>query len=103
MTRAYGKYLPKEEITLSIVCPHIVRTNISTDAFYSKVEEQGLLTPVSTIIEGYEKSMEGTLSGIVMECGPRGAFPREGTEFAYDEAEQSCILAEPRAQPLTEL
>lgn len=47
--------------------------------------------------------MEETLSGVVMECGPRGAFPREGAEFAYDEAEQACIIKEPRAQPITEL
>lgn len=103
LTRAYGRYLPREGITLNIICPHIVRTNISTDKFYQQVEERDLLTPMSSITDGFEVLLNGNQSGVVMDCGPHGPVPRDGLEFVDEKAKLTCDILEPRALPLSEL
>ena len=68
--RSYGKYLPEEKITLNAVCPNVIRTNISTPAFYDSLEEKGLLTPMEPLLEAFE-SLLGTseTSGECFEIG----------------------------------
>ncbi|KAK5689726.1 hypothetical protein LTR97_012725 [Elasticomyces elasticus] len=72
VVRSYGKYLPEEGITLNAVCPNVVRTNISTDAFYSQLESQGLLTPMESVIDAFERLLDGKESGECLEVGPKG-------------------------------
>lgn len=72
--RSYGKYLPEEHITLNAVCPNVVRTSISTDVFYSKLEAEGILTPMKGVIDAFESFLDSDISGECMEIGPNGGF-----------------------------
>lgn len=103
LTRAYGKYLPREGIALNIVCPYVVRTNISTEKFYEQVDTQQILTPMSVITDGFEALLNGNESGVVMECGPHGPIPRDGLDFLDEKAKLTYEILEPRALPLSEL
>ncbi|EMC95279.1 hypothetical protein BAUCODRAFT_149282 [Baudoinia panamericana UAMH 10762] len=80
--RSFGKYLPEEHITLNAVCPNVVRTGISTSAFYDKLESQGLLTPMKPVIDAFEKFLDSDISGECWEAGPKGDLvKREAAEY----------------------
>ncbi|KIX01583.1 uncharacterized protein Z518_09309 [Rhinocladiella mackenziei CBS 650.93] len=103
--RSYGKYLPEEKITLNSVNPNVVRTNISTQAFYDRLEKEHLLTPIEGIIETFEKLLGADdTSGECFEIGPnyndQGAVPRSAPEFLDKESERVCELLHHRAYPL---
>ncbi|KAK0362903.1 hypothetical protein LTR02_004929 [Friedmanniomyces endolithicus] len=70
--RSFGKYLPEEGITLNAVCPNVVKTNISTSAFYDELEAKKLLTPMKSVIEAFERLLDGGESGECIEAGPHG-------------------------------
>jgi NAD(P)-dependent dehydrogenase (short-subunit alcohol dehydrogenase family) len=72
--RSYGKYLPEEGITLNAVCPNVVRTKISTDVFYDKVEGEGVLTPMKGVVDAFASFLDTDTSGECMEVGPNGGF-----------------------------
>ena len=71
--RSYGKYLPEEKITLNAILPNVVRTNISTPAFYDQLEADGLLTPIEGVVEAFERILDGDESGEGFEIGPNYA------------------------------
>lgn len=102
--RSYGKYLPEEQITMNAVCPNVVRTNISTGAFYDKVEAQGLLTPMQGVIEAFEAMLgSNEVSGELFEVGPKGGFKiREPPEYLDEPSKKVCELLYHRAHVLHE-
>jgi hypothetical protein len=99
--RSYGKYLQDEKITINAICPNVVRTNISSSAFYEQLDAKGLLTPMESLIEVFE-SLLGTnkASGEIYEVGPRGIQDRPAVEYMDNETQDLCELLLERARPL---
>jgi NAD(P)-dependent dehydrogenase (short-subunit alcohol dehydrogenase family) len=107
LTRSYGHYLPEEKITMNAVCPNVIRTGISTSAFYDSLEKEGLLAPIEGVVDTFEKLL-GTdaTSGECFEVGPnyktQGAVPRKAPEFLDKESEKVCDLIYKRSHKLHE-
>ena len=59
---------------MNAVCPNVVRTHISTDVFYDKIEAEGLLTPLKGVVDAFESFLDNDTSGECMEVGPKGGF-----------------------------
>lgn len=58
LTRSYGKYLASDEdITFNSVCPNVVKTNISTGAFYDKMEKANLICDMEGLMLAFEACM----------------------------------------------
>ncbi|KAK5732719.1 hypothetical protein LTR17_010274 [Elasticomyces elasticus] len=101
VVRSYGEYLPEEGITLNAVCPNVVRTNISTDSFYSQLESQGLLTPMESVIEAFERLLDGKESGVCLEVGPKGnVVLREPAKHLDPESGKIMEMLYHRGRPL---
>lgn len=105
LTRSYGKYLPEESITFNSICPNVVRTNISTAAFYDQLEEKGLLTPIEGVIETFESLLgKNDQSGECFEIGPhyktQGAILTHGPPYLDDESAATFELLYHRGRPL---
>lgn len=95
------QYLPTEAITLNAVCPNVVRTHISTDAFYDKLEPLGLLTPLKGVIDAFESFLDSDVSGECMEVGPKGGFKaKPAAEYADEESKRVMDLIHERSAPL---
>jgi hypothetical protein len=75
LVRTYGYFLPKEDITLNAICPHVVRTGISTALWwYDDLEKRGLLTDINNVVAGFEDYMgKSTRSAECFEAGPKGS------------------------------
>ncbi|KAI7227394.1 hypothetical protein KC330_g8421 [Hortaea werneckii] len=101
LARSYGAYLPEEHITLNAVCPNVVRTSISTIDFYDKLEAKGLLTPMSSVVDAFEKILDRKISGQCLEAGPNGRvdFRQPAEHLDHETAELMELLYE-RAHPL---
>ncbi|KAI7155318.1 hypothetical protein KC349_g7076 [Hortaea werneckii] len=101
LTRSYGAYLPEEHIILNAVCPNVVRTSISTGEFYDKLEAKGLLTPMSSVVNAFEKLLHGKFSGQCLEAGPNGGIDfRQPAEHLDRETAELMELLYERAHPL---
>ncbi|KAI7086235.1 hypothetical protein KC356_g5209 [Hortaea werneckii] len=101
LTRSYGAYLPEEHITLNAVCPNVVRTSISTEDFYDKLEAKGLLTPMSSVVNAFEKILDREFSGQCLEAGPNGKIEfRSPAEHLDRETAELMELLYERAHPL---
>ncbi|KAE8377283.1 hypothetical protein BDV26DRAFT_293366 [Aspergillus bertholletiae] len=76
IVRSWGKALPAEGITLNSLNPNVLRTNLSTGQFYNSLDQEGLLTPISGVVETCERILDGaaTASGECFEIGPNYAF-----------------------------
>lgn len=100
--RSYGKYLPDEKITLNSVNPNVIRTNISTSAFYDMVEERGLLTPVESVVQAFENLLgDNATSGEIFEVGPKGNIEvRPAPEYMDTVSKEVCDMLEKRGRPL---
>ena len=102
--RSYGKYLPEEQIALNAVCPHVLRTGISTASFYDDVEVKGLLTPIEGVVETFEKFIDSDMSGECLEIGPVGGPTIRGApEVLNKESEQLNELLYHRGRPLQQV
>lgn len=102
--RSYGKYLPEEHITLNAVCPNVVRTKISTGAFYDSLEVLELLTPMKGVVDAFESFLESDLSGECLEAGPNGGFVRRTPAEHLDEkSREVCEKLYHRGHPLHEV
>lgn len=100
--RSYGKFLPSEHITLNAISPNVVRTSISSDAFYEQCESESLIAPMKSVIDAFE-SVLGTsnTSGEVLEIGPKGGFVRRApAEYLDRESERVCELLDGRGMTL---
>ncbi len=100
--RSYGKYLPEEHITLNSVNPHVIRTAISSGAFYDMVEAKGLLTPMEGLIEAFESMLgDSDVSGEVFEIPPGGGFKvRAAPEYLDEKSGELCEMLEKRSRGL---
>ncbi|KAK5013753.1 hypothetical protein LTR39_003497 [Cryomyces antarcticus] len=102
--RSYGKYLPEEGITMNAVSPNVIRTNISTGAFYDSLDEQGLLTPMDGLIKAFESMLGSSdVSGEIFEVPPKGSYKiRAAPEYLDEPSERLCQLLERRSHHLHE-
>ncbi len=100
--RSYGKYLPEEHITLNSVNPHVIRTAISSGAFYDMVEAKGLLTPMEGLIEAFESMLgDREVSGEVFEIPPGGGWKiRAAPEYLDEKSRELCEMLEKRSRVL---
>jgi NAD(P)-dependent dehydrogenase (short-subunit alcohol dehydrogenase family) len=108
LVRSFGQYLPSESIILNAVCPNVIRTNISTGAFYDTLEKDGILTPIEGVVETFEKLLDAGKgrSGEILEIGPKygkdgeGAVPRKGAEYLDKESAEVFRRLGERGRPL---
>lgn len=103
--RSYGKWLPEEGITFNAVCPNVVRTAISTPAFYDKLESENLLTPLESVPDAFEKLLgKSKDSGNCYETGPnyrsQGVIETNGPPFLDDESAAVFDRLYERGKPL---
>jgi hypothetical protein len=53
---------------MNAVCPNVIRTNISSPAFYDKLDAMGLLTPMEGVVEAFESMLgSNNTSGEIFE------------------------------------
>lgn len=100
--RTYGKWLPREKITLNAVCPNVTRTGISTDVFYQQVEDRGLVAPMSALMDAFESFLGASdVSGECFEAPPNGGFYRRApAEWLNKESEELLMMTYDRSIPL---
>lgn len=88
---------------MNAVCPNVVRTHISSDVFYDKLEPMGILTPVSGVVDAFESFIDSDISGECMEVGPNGGFvKRAPAEYLDDKSKEVMDLIYERSHPLHE-
>jgi hypothetical protein len=81
-----------------------VRTGISSNAFYEKIEPEGLLTPMESLIEVFESLLgRNKASGEIYEVGPKGIQDRPAVDYMDRETEKLCDLLLERGRPLQSL
>lgn len=80
-------------MTLNAVCPSVVRTNISSDAFYNLLEEKGIMTPMKGVIEAFEQFLDDDTSGECMEVGPNGGYTRRAPAEYLDRESKAVMDA----------
>ncbi|KAF9888865.1 hypothetical protein FE257_008234 [Aspergillus nanangensis] len=69
--RSAGKALLAEGITLNSFNPNAIRTNISTGSYYESLEAEGLLTPLSGVVDVCAHLLgDNEESGECFEIGP---------------------------------
>jgi len=101
LTRTYGNLLKREGITVNAVAPNVVRTGISTGAFYDKMEAEGLLTPMEGLMSAFDEILQNEKSALVYECGPNGGWKiREGTQYLDKESGKCCEMISVRSMAL---
>lgn len=104
--RSYGKYLPSEKITLNAITPNVIRTNISTQQFYDKLDSEGLLTPIEGVVDAFENLLgDNPMSGECLESGPnyakgQGLVHPKFVDFVDEESRTVFDKLEVRALPL---
>ncbi|EME44180.1 hypothetical protein DOTSEDRAFT_53364 [Dothistroma septosporum NZE10] len=99
--RSYGKHLPTDAITLNAICPNVVRTNISTEAFYSDMQAKELLVPMETVVEAFARCLDTDISGETLEIEPRsGITHRSAPEPLDRDAADTLALLHVRGSPL---
>jgi hypothetical protein len=58
---------------MNAICPNVIRTNISSPAFYGKLDGMGLLTPMEGLINAFESMLESNdTSGEIFEVNAVG-------------------------------
>jgi hypothetical protein len=105
LVRSYGKWLPEEGITFNASCPNVVRTNISTPAFYDSLEKENLLTPLESVPAAFEQLLgKNKDSGICWETGPnyksQGVLQTQGPPFVDEESATVFDRLYARGKPL---
>lgn len=86
--------------------PNVIRTNISTTAFYDKLEEQGLLTPLEGVVDAFESLLgDNDTSGECLEIGPnyakgQGIVSPKFVTYLDDESKRTFDVLEERGRPL---
>ncbi|OQU94359.1 hypothetical protein CLAIMM_00720 [Cladophialophora immunda] len=106
--RSFGKLLLDEDkITMNIICPNKIRTNINTTGAFDKVEAAGVqLIPMSEYLAAVKNLLgSNDVSGACFEIAPRiGYFIRQPTEFINSDSrisgEMTLELALPLHRPI---
>jgi len=102
LTRSYGKYLVEEGMTMNSICPNVVKTHISTEAFYDRMEKEGLLCDMQGVLQGFEDMMGASkMSGECLEISPSkvGYTARKPPEALDDAAFRTLAFVEERTKP----
>ena len=62
--------LKNEKITFNAVCPAMVETGMGSAAYYKYVKENmlHLLTPMSTVMNAFNRILSGDSTGEILEC-----------------------------------
>ena len=101
LVRSYGKHLPTEAITLNAICPNVVRTSISTEAFYSDMEARCLLVPMETVVQAFERCLDTDISGETLEIEPHSGITHRSAPEPFDkDAKDTLSLLHIRGSPL---
>ncbi|CAA9963352.1 FabG Dehydrogenase [Pyrenophora teres f. maculata] len=101
LTRSYGVLLKEEGITVNAVAPNVVRTAISSGAFYDKLEAEGVLTPMQGLMSAFDEILQSDCSALVYECGPKvGWSLREGAQYLDEESGKACDMIAQRSMAL---
>lgn len=81
---------------------NVVRTNISAATFYDKLDERGLLAPISGVVEAFEHLLGDNMeSGEIFEIPPKGGFAkRKAPKYMDKQSEQVCEELYHRARHL---
>lgn len=104
LVNGFGKYLIKENITLNAVCPHVVRTSMSPDHFYDKVEEERLMTSISKVIEAFKLILGNSqISGECLEVGLNGFTIKSAPDYWNEESKRSADLISKNGEKWHEL
>ena len=87
---------------MNCVSPNVIRTNISSQAFYELLEEKKLLTPMKGLIDAFESMLgDDATSGEIFEIPPIGGYSiRKAPEYLDQESEEVCRLLYHRSKPL---
>ena len=81
----------------------MVRTNISTSAFYDQMEAANLLVPMKDVIQAFEDCLDGDISGETLEIEPRsGVVKRAPPEHLDQDAADTIAMLHKRGAPLHE-
>ncbi|KAF5010945.1 hypothetical protein FDECE_2908 [Fusarium decemcellulare] len=99
--RSYGKYLTEEKITLNAICPTIVKTGISSGAFYDKADAKGLLVTLESLVDSFEALLGAdTTTGEAIEVlpGDEGHRIKERAEYTTDKCKQSVEMTIERSR-----
>ena len=79
----------------------MVRTAISSGAFYDKLEAEGVLTPMDGLMSAFDEILQGDGSALVYECGPKGGWSlREGAQYLDEESGRACDMIAQRSMML---
>lgn len=93
-------------MTLNAITPNVIRTNISNPAFYDKLEEEDLLTPIEGVVDAFEQLLgDNAESGECFESGPnyakgQGLVKPKFVEFVDEESKVVFDRLFERALPL---
>lgn len=102
LVRGFGKLLPREQITLNAVCPAVIRTGM-TSAFSNKMDDLGLLTPMASVIEAYQKMLgDSDVSGECFEAGPQGPEIIASIGYSSDGMRRTMEMISENRLPLHE-
>ncbi|OCT49290.1 hypothetical protein CLCR_05291 [Cladophialophora carrionii] len=89
---------------MNAICPNVIRTNISTGAFYDTLEKENLLAPIEGVVDTFEKLLDEQTSGEIFEISPnykdQGAVVRKAPEYLDKESERTFELLYQRGRPL---
>lgn len=77
--------MPTEGITLNAICPDVVRTNISTNAFYDILEERNLLVSMESVVEAFERCLDTDISGETLEIEPHSGITHRSAPEPIDQ------------------
>lgn len=99
--RSFGHHLPVEQISLNAICPGVVKTSISTAAFYDIMEERKLLVPIADVVAAFEQCLDSDISGETFEIEPRsGVVVRAGLEPLDQDTAETLAVLKLRGAPL---
>lgn len=90
---------------MNAVCPNIVRTNISSEEFYSKAEARGLIVDKRGVLQAFEAMMgDSTMSGECLEISPAniGYTIRAPAEVLDEASQESIDILVERSLPLVQ-
>ncbi|KAI1616927.1 hypothetical protein EDD36DRAFT_149362 [Exophiala viscosa] len=94
--RAFGKFLPREKISINAICPAIVKTgiNIGRSNWYEEAEKLDLVVKMESLINAFESLLGGSdVSGECIEIpagktdAPNGWILKPQNDFTTSESE----------------
>ena len=90
------KSLKKHGITFNAICPGVVETGIAPQVVYKLLKETmpDVLTPMSTIMKGFNTILESDMTGEVLECSGELVVQRPQHDPLTDRLDRLSSLME---------